>query len=230
MNRSLQYRRTDRAIVNAFMKLVRKKSFDKITIQDILVESLVSRSTFYAHYHDKYDIAEKLYHEFLERFDEFRIETYTENGSELFSLDKVLRQERLDTVYREFYEENSELISTLKRIHTENINLEHYLTEYFKKQYIDNPLNKNKATPIIKMEAEIYAHIISAMTKLLESEVPNNLTSVNYDNSNALINATLFALGIRDPKYRDQAVQYLVDLRLQSMQDQENYKSIIHKQ
>ena len=234
MDKSLQYRRTDRAIVHAFMKLVQKKAFERLTIQDILEESLVSRNTFYAHYHDKYEIAEKLYQEFIDRFDQFRQETYTENGSELFSLDKELRIERLNASYSEFYKENNELISVLQRIHTENINLEHYLKEYFKKQYIDNPFNKNKTAPILKMEAEIYANIISAMTKVLESGVPNELSSelksFNDYSSNALINATLFALGIRDPKYHDQAEKCLIDLQLQAMKDQENYKSVLYRQ
>ena len=42
------------------MKLLKTKPFEKITVQDILDETPVTRSTFYKHYHDKYEIAEKM--------------------------------------------------------------------------------------------------------------------------------------------------------------------------
>ena len=46
MEKGLQYRRTDRAIMNAFIKLVNQGSFEKLTVQEILDEALVSRNTF----------------------------------------------------------------------------------------------------------------------------------------------------------------------------------------
>ena len=49
-----------RVIENAIILLLQRKEFSKITIQDICQEALVSRSTFYAHYLDKYDLLEKI--------------------------------------------------------------------------------------------------------------------------------------------------------------------------
>ena len=49
-----------RVIENAMILLLQRKEFSKITIQDICQEALVSRSTFYAHYLDKYDLLEKI--------------------------------------------------------------------------------------------------------------------------------------------------------------------------
>lgn len=49
-----------RAIESALLHLLQKKEFSKITTQDICREALVSRSTFYAHYLDKYDLLEKI--------------------------------------------------------------------------------------------------------------------------------------------------------------------------
>ena len=66
MEKGLQYKRTDRAIVNAFIKLVNQGSFEKLTVQEILDEALVSRNTFYSHYRDKYDIAEQLFEKYKE--------------------------------------------------------------------------------------------------------------------------------------------------------------------
>ena len=48
--------RTRLLILAAFNKLVQKKSFDKITIDDICKEAAVGRSTFYRYFSDKYDI------------------------------------------------------------------------------------------------------------------------------------------------------------------------------
>lgn len=50
--------RTDKAIINAFLTLCSRKGFEQMTIKDILDEAPVSRNTFYAHYRDKYDVAE----------------------------------------------------------------------------------------------------------------------------------------------------------------------------
>ena len=41
------------------MYLIRK-DFSKITVQNLLNEALINRSTFYKHYKDKYDVAEQL--------------------------------------------------------------------------------------------------------------------------------------------------------------------------
>lgn len=45
--------------------LLKKKYFEIITVQDILGETPVTRATFYAHYHDKYELVEKMLDQFL---------------------------------------------------------------------------------------------------------------------------------------------------------------------
>lgn len=47
---------TKQSLINAFFHLVSKKDFEKITILDITKEAHVNRATFYAHFHDKYDL------------------------------------------------------------------------------------------------------------------------------------------------------------------------------
>lgn len=46
--------KTQRALSIAMLSLLEKNSFQKITVNDICQEALVSRSTFYAHFVDKY--------------------------------------------------------------------------------------------------------------------------------------------------------------------------------
>ena len=45
--------KTINAIYNAFAKTIREKDYDDITIQDLLEEASISRSTFYAHFKTK---------------------------------------------------------------------------------------------------------------------------------------------------------------------------------
>jgi AcrR family transcriptional regulator len=48
--------KTRKEIINAFMKLLKKKGFEKITIQDIADEADINRGTVYLHFEDKYAI------------------------------------------------------------------------------------------------------------------------------------------------------------------------------
>ena len=69
MQNNPQFVRTDKAITQALISLLKVKPFEKITVQDILDETPVTRSTFYKHFHDKYEIAEKMQQEFFEAQD-----------------------------------------------------------------------------------------------------------------------------------------------------------------
>ncbi|MNC19606.1 HTH-type dhaKLM operon transcriptional activator DhaS [compost metagenome] len=48
------------AIENAFVELMSERGFDKITVKDVCNEANVGNRTFYLHYHDKYDLLDKL--------------------------------------------------------------------------------------------------------------------------------------------------------------------------
>jgi AcrR family transcriptional regulator len=62
-NSAKSHRRTDRRILrtrdalgDALIALMQEKSFDEITVQDVLDRAGVGRSTFYVHYRDKDDL------------------------------------------------------------------------------------------------------------------------------------------------------------------------------
>ena len=52
---------TEKAIQETFMKFLNERPLDKITVREITDACGISRNTFYYHYHDIYDLLEKLF-------------------------------------------------------------------------------------------------------------------------------------------------------------------------
>jgi AcrR family transcriptional regulator len=63
-------RRTRRSLVEALVALVRQKSYNAITVQDLLDHADVGRSTFYAHYRGKDDLLLKSFERLVTTLDE----------------------------------------------------------------------------------------------------------------------------------------------------------------
>ncbi|GHU37605.1 hypothetical protein FACS1894105_10040 [Clostridia bacterium] len=51
--------KTRKALLSALSSLLKQYKFSKITVHDICTEALVSRTAFYAHFKDKYDLLQK---------------------------------------------------------------------------------------------------------------------------------------------------------------------------
>jgi AcrR family transcriptional regulator len=60
--------KTRKALTDALYTLLQRYSFNKITVYDICAEAMVSRSTFYTHYSDKYALLERWLTELREDF------------------------------------------------------------------------------------------------------------------------------------------------------------------
>lgn len=56
-------RRTRQLLMQAFVVLLNKKSFDAITVQEIADQATVNRATFYAHFDDKYALLDSVFAE-----------------------------------------------------------------------------------------------------------------------------------------------------------------------
>lgn len=54
--KDLRFQRTKKAIIDAMVELLGKKSFNQITVKMICDTASISRSGFYLHYTDKYDL------------------------------------------------------------------------------------------------------------------------------------------------------------------------------
>lgn len=60
--------KTRRNITESFLKLMYAKGFDNLTVNEILDEAMINRSTFYAHYRDKHDLRDQIEQEFVDDF------------------------------------------------------------------------------------------------------------------------------------------------------------------
>lgn len=172
MHVSTQFARTDKAIQTAMVHLLKSKPFEKITVQDILDETPVSRATFYKHYRDKYEIVEKMQAEFLS-VQERLVTAMT--GVETWDDAEFLR------TYSDRYRES---LQSLLKVQTENVNLTHGLIRELARLY-----RRNAAGPYVNLEAPLYGAIITALQIIC---LHNGVT--HLDDSPGIIINTMFAL------------------------------------
>ncbi|GCF93409.1 TetR family transcriptional regulator [Enterococcus florum] len=64
----LRVKRTHKMIVEAFVSLVETKGYDNITVQEIADQAMINRATFYAHFKDKQDLYDFIFHNAIEAF------------------------------------------------------------------------------------------------------------------------------------------------------------------
>lgn len=139
-----QFLRTDKAIKQALISLLKTKPFEKITVQDILDETPVTRSTFYKHYHDKYEIAEKMQDDFFNSLLLIRNAVHENPTTFSPALIKISQQ-------------NNELMEALLKIHTEKVDLRQTMATQSMKYYLAGTTG---AYP--EIEAEVFSQAITA--------------------------------------------------------------------
>ncbi len=122
MKRVNQFERTDRDITNALLSVMERKSFEKITVQDILDEAMINRSTFYQHFTDKYAILERLQERYIggitERINELA-------GSEGWDL------VRINEVFCGYIDEHRSKMKKLLSVRSENLDMEGQMCSLF---------------------------------------------------------------------------------------------------
>lgn len=86
-NNDLRVKKTQRALMDSFLELLKTKNFSQITVQDLCDRAMVRRSTFYRHYSDKYDLLNQVLANFFNSLHESHLDnllvkepkTYFEN-------------------------------------------------------------------------------------------------------------------------------------------------------
>lgn len=66
-------RKSQKAIQEACLALIREKDFEAITISDLTERADLNRGTFYLHYEDKYDMLEQFENQFIAQLQEIII-------------------------------------------------------------------------------------------------------------------------------------------------------------
>ena len=66
--------KTRKNIEDSFIRLLERRNFSMITVQDILDEALINRKTFYRYYRDKYDLAEQIIRGFYGKLERLFLE------------------------------------------------------------------------------------------------------------------------------------------------------------
>ena len=178
MTGNIQYLRTDRAIQSALLSLLGKKPFEKITVQDILDETPVSRATFYKHFHDKYEIVEKIQDEILHTHTELRNSLTQASPDQYPAL-----VERFSLRYKE-------ISQLLMKVQTERVNLPLALVEESRQYYLSTT-----DSPTRELESRIYAAASTAtMVAMLDEKLDCPLDKV-YD---ATMSVAMRMVGLPD--------------------------------
>jgi len=182
MRENPQFLRTDKAIRQALITLLKSKPFEKITVQDILDETPVTRSTFYKHYHDKYEILEKMQDDFLSTQELLRKELHANPTNAYYSLQKTMQ-------------DNREIMNTLLSVRTEHVDLRKMLAQYSYEYYMANSKHNNR-----QIEAQIFSQMI---TEFQLSQHPETNASFEYLHD-TLISVMFMAFGIpQDDELRE---------------------------
>lgn len=133
--------KTDYLIKKTFLALLNQKEIDQITIKSICDKALISKSTFYDHYTDKYTLLDTLVSEYAQNF-----------KSEIHSRFKSVSEDRTLQVIEDItnaMSSESQSISSLLKIkgqHGLNIRLRTILRNesfsYFSNHWINNSFSK----------------------------------------------------------------------------------------
>lgn len=179
MSDNPQFIRTDRAIIHAFITLLKYKPFEKITVQDILEQTPVSRATFYSHYRDKYEIAEKMMSNFISVRGNFR-KSLSSPSSAADALSKNPLIER-------------DYLGALLQIHTEKVDFRRDMAIELEKEYL-----ASTDSPTREIEARIYSRAyVELYIAFVNEEIPAGYSGYPYQ---ILIPVALKLLQLPDGK------------------------------
>lgn len=140
------YERTHKAICNALIELLIDKPFEKITVQDILDATPVTRTTFYHHFHDKYEVAEYLQQQFIAIQRSLRQDLETVDST--YAISSIISKHSKHT---------TDMALALSKIHTETVNLREISMMYNRNIYAAKRDQSADSLP-----ANIYANALAA--------------------------------------------------------------------
>ncbi len=161
MEGSKAFQRTDKAIIQALIRLLRTRRFEQITVQDILAETPVSRGTFYEHFHDKYEIAERMQAQYFS--------TVQQAIREI----RDLHPEAIGAFIRRMNEQQHDLGHALLQIHTDRVDLLNHISIEMQEVYL-RLFGEGAAEPAeLRTEARIFGGVMAMVhQEYLEGSMP----------------------------------------------------------
>ncbi len=178
---SPQYLRTHKAIIRALCELLKSNSFESITVQHILDETPISRTAFYQHFHDKYEIAEEMQETYLSEQDRLL--------AELRSAQKL---EDYQPIMVAHSAKNMELMQALMKIRTDRVNLRDFYTGYHQDLFASSTSADRDCASSIVFASAMTAYLFATFTtdilhtdmrvKYNETMLPAVLALLNLEN------------------------------------------------
>lgn len=159
---------------NALRDLLKEKTFENVTIENILQKSGMSRSTFYRHFHDKYSLMNWIYEAIAD-------EIILENPGSIQSKNILVQ-------CFQYIKANENYFSQIIRFHGQNS-----FTEFFyshaqntTEERISKAIEKNSLSNELLFSIKFYcgglALIVTEWLKSGLNESPEELAQLVYDN------------------------------------------------
>ena len=149
---SKKFNRTDKQIINAFMRLLAERSIDKINVIDICEEAMIKRATFYNHFESK----EQVFYAIIDEIENDLFLSIVEN-EENYTLQEMLEMIAVRTV--DFLIDNKERI-TVAINNIRNRTYETIIVESINRS-IRYLINKNKDRININFPIEMASRFFS---------------------------------------------------------------------
>ena len=163
-----------RSIEASLIKLLEEKDFAHITIKDICEASLTSRSTFYSHYMDKYDLLEKIVHHYANLIEQKAHMRFSQ-----------IKNENFEMIFNEIaqtYLQHKDTLKVLLKVHIPKGDLRAKIEEIFFTQCRAFLQEQQKSTIVsADLLAQLYvANVFVLINWILEHGVDDQ--TINFAN------------------------------------------------
>lgn len=126
-DKDIRFYKTKQRIIQGMVTLLEKKNFEEITVKDICASAAISRSGFYLHYADKYDLVEK-----------YQLEIMAHANSLLASISQThLTKEQFMLHMLAYLQQEGRLLALLLSDHGSPV-IQQQVKNVFKKNAIEN--------------------------------------------------------------------------------------------
>lgn len=127
--------KTRENIETVFMELLDKEDFSSITVAQIVKACRISKGTFYYHYEDKFDLAEKLLRQQFARYEEL-VGAVTDRETDA-PIDIPALTDLAESIAKDF--------RSLSSIHTRDLDAKRELTDFLQRYFLKRMQSSNES-------------------------------------------------------------------------------------